>query len=191
MLTHYKNIIVRYCNFFEDPMDKRPDPAITAAYFNIVEEKEEYRENWNNLIADLEECGKYYRIRDCSPPTLPHCFRVVLPFYKENYEGLMLCISMMGKLIGMYFSDLTKGALVPIYLNCNTPNVVSYYPFSSRQEEEARFVLDLVYKHFPAFEKFDNTYASIPVRNVTLGEHTYREVDLFQTIFSANVHGMI
>jgi len=186
----YKSTLSSYANFFEDMWDKKLDAAITGAYFKLVEEKERYREDWGKLIAELEDCRKYYKIRDCELATLPHCFRVVLPFYKENHEGLMLCISMIGKLIGMYFADYTKNTLVPIYLNCNTPEVVSYYPFSPRQEDEARFVLDLVNKHFPTFQKFDNTYASVPIQNIILGEQVYRKVDLFQAIFSANV-GMI
>ena len=188
---HYKNTLLIYCSFFEDIMDIKIVPDISVAYFNLVKEKEEYSESWDSLIAELEDCGRYYLVRDVGLTTLPHCFRVVLPFYKENHEGLMLCISMIGKLIGMYFSDYTKNALIPIYLNCNTPEVVSYYPFSPRQEDEARFVLDLVNKHFPTFQKFDNTYASVPIQNIILGEQVYRKVDLFQAIFSANVHGMI
>lgn len=161
-------------------------------YESLVVEKESYRGAWQALVAELKSCPAFTRVRDADFATNLHSYRVVLPIAGAAHEGLMLCVSMAGKLQGIYFSNLHSHALVPLCSGrCTTPEQVSYYPFTKRQEELGRLVLAISHTYFPYFQKFDNIYASVPVEKVKVGEEQYDELDLFQAIFSANVHAMI
>lgn len=190
MKLNTEDILAEYCFFPQSNACSQSDKPDLTAYYKLVEEKEAYRENWNCLKQDLKESGRFGRVRDMEFSTEPHAFKVVLPVYDSGHQGIIFCISMMKKYIGIYFSDYQKEALVPI-MNCTTPLQVSYYPFSPQQEEQARVALDIATRHFPDFQKFDNTYAGLPVGKVTIGADTYNEIDLFQAVFSTNVHGMI
>lgn len=161
-------------------------------YEDLIAAKDRHRQVWQALMADLKGCPAFTRVRDADFATNPHCYRVVLPIDGAAHEGLMLCISMAGKLIGIYYSNLNNYALVPFRAGgCTTPAHISYYPFSKRQEELGRFVLALSQTYFADFHKFDNNYASVIVERVKVGEDLYDELDLFQAIFTANAHAMI
>ncbi|MBX0332609.1 hypothetical protein K3G39_05105 [Pontibacter sp. HSC-14F20] len=164
-------------------------PDLTT-YYKLVEEKDAYRENWNCLLHEVRASSKFGRIRDMEFSTGLHAFKLVLPLKDSAHQGIMLCISMMKKHIGLYFSDLNKEALVPI-MNCIFPFQVSYYPFSQEQASLGRQVLDLALKHFPDFQKFDNAFASEEISDVMIGSDYFKKIDPFQAVFTTNVHGVI
>lgn len=156
--------------------------------------KDTFQSNWNSLLAALRETGRFLRVRDMDHSTGPHNFKCILPLTAGG-PGLILCVSMTGKYLGLYY-DITglqtdHRPKIYNYRLSRWESHLSYYPASIEQETTARLVLHSCLDFFADFRIVDGLLAGTPIENIGIGRTEFPRLDVFQTIFCTNVHGML
>jgi hypothetical protein len=182
----YIDLLSRYYVIMDNQLPIKAELNPKEDYFKLQALTDSYQNQWNQFLKELSTSGRFGRIKELYGSN--HSFKVVLHVNAPT-DGIVLLVSMIGNQIGMYYSDFNNKPNTTISTS-EYKDYVSYYPFSHKQEELARFALDLAWKYFPAFDKFDNTHASIPYC-VDMSENQFDKKDLFQAIFSTSIHPVL
>ncbi len=186
------NIYKLLGTYFSIVHDEYDDSKALESYENVVKEKESYRKDWSSFLSCIKG-SKFPRVVNLEPSSERHCFKASLSFPNNN-QGIILCISMIGKLVGIYYDQYYRGNnYLPMYnYRGNSENyTLSYYPATAEQEEFSRYTIETATSIFTSFQKFDNFYASKLVENIIVDRTRHEKLDLFQAFFCTNVHGTI
>jgi hypothetical protein len=153
------------------------------SYQEACKEKNDRLKDWESFIAHLRRDSKL-RIRDAQHEPW-HGYKAIISFG----QGIGLCayLSFMGNLIGFYYmqddTPKSKRQIIDDY--------ESYDPCFERQTTFRELILRDLIQWFPEFTEFNNEYADYKIDQV----HTYagfkKNIDLFQVLFSDNIHGLI
>jgi hypothetical protein len=150
--------------------------------------------SWNSFVFNLRDCNGIYRVTDRTNGAHPYSFK--LEILISNKFGIGFCMSLIGRLIGIYFTGQNSKSLVPIRnfpsaidgISQETRNpFISYFPFSEDQLEVTFQLIELSELYFPDFKLFNNLTATTKVKNMVIGNRMILESDLFQVLFTNNM----
>ncbi|WP_152527412.1 hypothetical protein [Indibacter alkaliphilus] len=159
-------------------------PAMEKQYSKLGKMRSSYLPKWEKFAEKIRAFEEVYEVRDSSFQHGNHILSVKVRMDAPGCRGVVLLVSMLG-LYGLYFADYEKRALVPLE-DGTGKGWYSYYPYDEEGEIFARKLFHEVGEFFPQYSKFDNAYASIPVKNIHL-DHFEKELDLFTAIFTNNI----
>ncbi|EOZ95627.1 hypothetical protein A33Q_2989 [Indibacter alkaliphilus LW1] len=173
-------------DFTMDPWDWNSPliPAMEKQYSKLGKMRSSYLPKWEKFAEKIRAFEEVYEVRDSSFQHGNHILSVKVRMDAPGCRGVVLLVSMLG-LYGLYFADYEKRALVPLE-DGTGKGWYSYYPYDEEGEIFARKLFHEVGEFFPQYSKFDNAYASIPVKNIHL-DHFEKELDLFTAIFTNNI----
>lgn len=163
-------------------------------YENYLSFKQAHASQWSNLLKNLQKNENFGRIRDMTYSTVLHSYKVSIPFM--NYKGgLVLCISMLNKNIGLYYDygEVISAELLHIYdyRGKRYDKYLSYFPGKQIHEALGRVAIGNAMSCFVGFQKFDNFYATIELENLDLAIFSNDKLNIFQLFFCSNIHGII
>lgn len=193
--SSYLNLVKHYFLHTDIPPAEIFLPAahLSQAYHDACGKKAALMPQWNALLDALGEMPELGRIRDMYYDQ-PHLFKAVMSFSEDHRQGIILHISMLGELIGFIFCDFNSEA-VKGCIQVNDSSIShrheSYYPFSERQEVVKQLILKKVAEFFSTTAEFPWDQAGIKVERVFTWDRQLIRADLFQVLFTHNIHGLI
>lgn len=167
---------------------------VSEKFEELAIQKIEYQEYWVSFVNEVKLGGGFLRVTDRSQ--LAHSYSFKLEFLLEGNYGLGFCLSQIGQLIGIYFTNQSLKANIPIVeyrsavgiLSKKSSNLyISYFPFSETQVEASKWLLEICDNYFKGFQLFNNYHASTQIQDLVLGDQHVYESDLFQVLFADNL----
>lgn len=158
-----------------------------TTYNEALLTKRDYSHKWN-IIVELYTKKGY--ARDISNASHLQTNTLIIGF-NGTKEGIILNISFLPKYIAFYFYHENIHSETPIMDRFGNYNYnLSFFPFSLKQEDFVRDLLENLSVHFEEFSLFNNLYASDTIENV-ITDSTIREVySLFHVIFEDNMYSV-
>jgi len=175
----------------KDGLNKK---RVSEKFEELALQKIEYRENWVSFVNEVKFGGGFLRVTDRSQ--LVHSYSFKLELLLEGNYGLGFCLSQIGQLIGIYFTNQSLKANIPIVefrsavgvLSKKSPNpYISYFPFSVAQIDATNRLLEICEYYFKDFQLFNNYHASTKIQDLVIGDQNIYESDLFQVLFADNL----
>lgn len=167
---------------------------VSEKFEELAMRKMEHEEHWNSFVNEVKLEGRFIRVTDRSQ--LAHSYSFKLEFLLEGNYGLGFCLSQIGQLIGIYFTNQSIKASIPIVefrsavgiLSKKSPNpYISYFPFSVAQIDATNRLLEICENYFKDFQLFNNYHASTQIQDLVIGDQNIYELDLFQVLFADNL----
>ena len=160
--------------------------AKTNTNFNdALAQKQFYATRWDELVMSQKKKGY---ARDVSNASHRQTNTLIIGFNGIK-EGIILNISFLPQYIGLYFYHETIQTDTPIRDSFGKFNYhLSFYPFSLKQEDLAKELINIVNFYFLDFVLFNNLYASNEVNNVIINDSIEQKSTIFQVIFENNMN---
>jgi hypothetical protein len=167
---------------------------VSEKFEELAMRKMEHEEHWNSFVNEVKLEGRFIRVTDRSQ--LAHSYSFKLELLLEGNYGLGFCLSQIGQLIGIYFTNQSLKANIPIVefrsavgvLSKKSPNhFICYFPFSVTQIDATNRLLEICEYYFKDFQLFNNYHASTKIQDLVIGDQNIYESDLFQVLFADNL----
>ncbi|RAI85777.1 hypothetical protein [Algoriphagus yeomjeoni] len=160
----------------------------------LANERIELEKSWCSFVACIKENDQFKRVTDRSSGA--HSYSFKLEILLQRNLGIGLCISQIGKLVGIYFTSQKPQAIIPFKEFTATVDefskesinpFISYYPYSEEQVYFANMLIKCCEGFFPEFQLFNNLFASNKIEDIVIrGKNIYKS-ELFQVLFADNL----
>ncbi|MCD2425640.1 hypothetical protein LQ567_22845 [Niabella pedocola] len=177
--------------FYSFPVDIEGSGEAAAAgedRFNAEQKmylllQSEHWKNFYNLLARIQGIRK---IREFQPTR--HSIKILCALENSMINGIGMYLSLLGDFYGLYY--ITESSTEHVeYFGKEFGADLSYVPLTDQQKKISTLIEELIAKHFPAFQKFDNKWADYPVQ-MPMDLNFEEKSTLFKVFFEKDPGGI-
>lgn len=195
LIEHYLQIVNHYFLYKTNSLSGKEFAAqkhLSADYVAVCERKEMMANVWSSLVEELKRRNDVFRIKE-PPVSTPHCFEASIALNKQCTVGVNLCLSFLDQEIGFYYVNYKlkhkDSHIVDSYGSYK--DYLSYFPSTQLQKTFVQVLKEEILRYFPGFNFFDNEIAAYKIESILGQSSFYKNIDIFQIIFSPYLHGLI